>query len=187
MLVFKENVNGPSQVSPDGKWLLYLKPQPSQGMNVYLLPMSGERTPKGLVESPFAEVEPQFSPNMRWLAYASSETGRNEVYVQPFPATGERWQVSNSGGRQPLWRSDGKELYFVADDAKFYVVTVTEPSKSFDYGKPEFLFDMPANVFNSLKSYIPSRDGSRFLVNMNGAPLAVPISVVYNWRPGAEK
>ena len=124
---------------------------------------------------------------MRWLAYASTETGRNEVYVQPFPPTGKRWQVSNSGGRQPLWRADGKELFFVSDDRKFYAVDISDKSASFDYGVPRFLFEMQANVFNSRNSYIPSRDGQRFLVNMLLSADDAPISIVQNWLAGSEK
>ena len=131
-----------------------------------MLPTSGDRKPKPIVQTPFPDVEPQLSPDVRWLAYASTETGRNEIYVQPFPSTGERWQISNSGGRQPLWRVDGKELFFVNEDAKFYAVDISNKSGSFDYGVPHFLFDMRTYVFNTRNSYIPSRDGKRFLVNM---------------------
>ena len=122
--------------------------------------------PRAIVQSPFPDVEPQLSPDGRWLAYASTETGRNEVYVQPFPPTGARWQVSSAGGRQPLWRADGKELFFVSDDRRFYAVDISDKSGVFDYGVPQFLFEMRANVFNSRNSYVPSRDGQRFLVNM---------------------
>ena len=149
--------------------------------DIFVLPTSGDRTPKAVVESPFPDVEPQLSPDGRWLAYASTETGRNEVYVQPFPPTGKRWQVSSRGGRQPWWRADGKELFFVADDRKFYVADIAEKSASFDFGVPHFLFDMRANVFNSRNSYIPSRDGQRFLVNMLLDTDTAPINVVQNW------
>jgi hypothetical protein len=102
--------------------------------------------------------------------------------VQPFPATGARWQVSNAGGRQPLWRADGQELYFVSDDRKFYAVQVKASGTSFDYGVAEFLFDMKANVFNARNSYIPDRDGKRFLVNTVLDTIDTPIHVVQNWN-----
>jgi Tol biopolymer transport system component len=86
----------------------------------YVQPTTGDGKPQPIVEAAFPEVEPQFSPDVRWFAYASSESSRNEIYVQPFPAMGGRWRVSTSGGRQPLWRADGKELFFVSDDKKFY-------------------------------------------------------------------
>ena len=177
-------VNGPDQISADGKWILYFAVTPGGNQDVYVLPTGGERKPQLVVQTPFPDVEPQFSPDVRWLAYASNENGRNEIYVQAFPSTGRRWQISNNGGRQPLWRADGKELFFVADDRKFYAVdvSVSANSGSFEYGVPHFLFDMRANVFNSRNSYVPSRDGTRFLVNMLLEADDAPINVVHNWR-----
>jgi serine/threonine protein kinase/Tol biopolymer transport system component len=185
--LLKEPINGPSQVTPDGKWILYFNVTRAESQDVYVLPTTGDPTPKAIVQSPFADVEPQLSPDLRWLAYASTETGRNEIYVQPFPPTGKRWQVSNSGGRQPLWRADGKELFFVSDERRLYAMDVNEKSESFDYGAPRFLFELRANVFNALKSYIPSRDGQRFLVNMLLGADDAPISIVHNWQAGLEK
>jgi serine/threonine protein kinase/Tol biopolymer transport system component len=180
-------VNGPSQVSSDGKLLLYFAVVPGQTQDIFVLPTSGERKPQVVVQTPFADVEPQFSPDGRWLAYAANELGHLEVYVQPFPTTGERWQLSNSGGRQPLWRPDGKELFFVTDDRRFYAVDVSATGKSFDYGVPHFLFTMRASVFNSRNSYIPSADGQRFLVNMLLDTDDEPINVVHNWTAGLKR
>jgi hypothetical protein len=180
-------INGPDQVSPDGKWVLYFIVAPGGTQDVYVVPTSGDRTPKPLIESPFADVEPQFSPNMKWLAYASTETNRNEIYVQPFPPNGKRWQVSNNGGRQPLWRADGKELFFVADDRRFYSVDVFERADEFDSSAPRFLFEMQANVFNSRNSYVPSRDGQRFLINTLSGSDDAPIRVVQNWQAGVRQ
>ena len=181
-VLLKENVNGPDQVSADGKWILYFKVTPDANQDVYVLPLTGDRTPQMIAQTPFPDVEPQFSPDVRWLAYASSENGRNEIYVQAFPSTGRRWQVSSSGGRQPLWRADGKELYFVSDDRRFFAVDVSERDGVFEYGVPKFLFDMRANVFNTRNSYIPSRDGKRFLVNMLLEADDAPISIVQHWQ-----
>lgn len=185
-LLLKGILNGPDQISSDGKWLLYFAVTPGGNQDVYVVPTTGEPKPQMIVQTPFADVEPQFSPDSRWLAYASNENGRYEIYVQAFPSPTRRWQVSTSGGRQPLWRADGKELYFVADDRKFYAVDVSEKSGEFVYGVPQFLFDMPANVFNSRNSYVPSRDGKRFLINMLLEGDDSPINVVQNWR-GASK
>ena len=184
-LLLKGMVNGPDQVSSDGKLLLYFAVTPGGNQDVYVVPTTGDSKPQVIVQTPFAEVEPQLSPDVRWLAYASNENGRNEIYVQAFPSPTRRWQVSTSGGRQPLWRADGKELYFVADDRKFYAVDVSEKSGEFVYGAPQFLFDMPANVFNSRNSYVPSRDGKRFLINMLLTSDDAPINVVQNWRSGS--
>ena len=181
-VLLKDTVNGPDQVSADGKWLLYFMVTPNGDQDVYVMPLTGDRRPQMIVQTPFPDVEPQFSPDVRWLAYASSENGRNEVYVQGFPSTGRRWQVSSSGGRQPLWRADGKELYFVSDDRRFFAVDVSEQAGSIEFGVPKVLFEMRANVFNSRNSYIPSRDGKRFLVNMLLDADDAPISVVQNWQ-----
>jgi serine/threonine protein kinase len=181
-VLLKEVVNGPDQVSADGKWILYFAVTSGGNQDIYVLSTTGDSKPQVLVQTPFPDVEPQFSPDVRWLAYASSENGRYEIYVQAFPSTGRRWQVSSNGGRQPLWRADGKELFFVSDDRKFYVVEVSEQSDTFTFGTPQFLFDMRANVFNSRNSYIPSRDGKRFLVNMLLDADDAPINVVQNWQ-----
>lgn len=140
---------------------MYFAVSEQQNQDVFVLPTSGDRTPKPVVQTPFPDVEPEVSPDGRWLAYANNENGRNEVYVQPFMAPGRRWQVSNNGGRQPQWRADGKELFFVADYRRFYAVDIrTDASGNFDYGAPRFLFEMRANVFNSRNSYVPSVTGS---------------------------
>ena len=102
----------PAQISADGKWILYFAVTPGGNQDVYVLPTAGERKPQLVVQTSFPDVEPQFSPDVRWLAYASNENGRNEIYVQAFPSSGRRWQISNSGGRQPLWSRDGGELFY---------------------------------------------------------------------------
>jgi Tol biopolymer transport system component len=180
-VLLRGTLSGPTQISPDGKLLLYFaNPEGQSVADVFVLPMTGDRKPQPIVQSPFPDVEPQFSPDGKFVAYVSSETGRREVYVVPFPATGERWPISNNGGRQPLWRQDGKELFFVNDDRKLYAVDITLGPR-FDYGAPRFLFDMRANVYNVRNSYIPSPDGTRFLVNMALDTSAPPIHVVRNW------
>ncbi len=183
-LLFSSFINGPSQITRDGKWLLFFwVPPGGQSQDIAVMPTTGERTPRSVVQSPFPDVEPQISPDSRWIAYASTETGRNEVYVQPFPTTGARWQISSAGGRQPMWRADGKELFFVAEDRKFYAVNVKAAGQSFDYGVPRFLFDMRANVFNVRNSYVPSPDGQRFLVNTFLDQTGQPLNIVLNWKP----
>jgi Tol biopolymer transport system component len=185
-LLLNQTINGPSQFSPDGSLLLYFAPaKAGASLDVYVLPLAGQSIPRAVVESPAVETEPQLSPDGRWLAYGSTESGRYETYVQPFPPTGARSQVSNAGGRQPLWRADGQELYFVSDDRKFYAVKVRASATSFDYGVAEFLFDMKANVFNARNSYIPDRDGKRFLVNAVLDTIDTPIHVVQNWHAAA--
>ena len=186
--VWSEPVAGPSQVSADGKWIVYFAIVKDRAHDIFVMPTTGDRKPQSVIATPFAEVEPQLSPDGRWLAYASNETGRYEIYVQPFPTTGTRWQVSNAGGRQATWRKDGKELFFVADEgAKFYAVDIVHKPDRFDFGVPRFLFDMRANVFNTLRSYIPSPDGQRFLINMTRETANSPINIVHNWTADIDK
>lgn len=166
-----------NDTSPDGKSLLYF---PVVAPDIFALPLTGDRKPVPVVQTPFIEAEVQFAPGGRWIAYTSNEAGRNEVYVQPFPPTGARSLISTTGGRQPMWRRDGRELFFVSDDQKFYAVDVRAGS-TLEFGTPRFLFDMPANVFNARNSYVPSRDGQRFLVNMLLESSTSSISVVTNW------
>jgi serine/threonine protein kinase/Tol biopolymer transport system component len=188
--IFGGSISGPSQVIDHpalGSVLLHfgvLARQPSQ--DILVLPLRGERVQRAIVSSPFPEVEPQISPDGNWLAYVSSENGRNEVYLQPFPLDGRiRWQVSTQGGRQPMWRADSRELFFVSDDRRFYAVSTPENSQSFDE-VPRLLFEMRANVFNTRNSYVPRHDGQRFIVNTVLDTAAGPISVIYNW-PGDGK
>ena len=86
-----------------------------------------------------------------------------------------------------MWRADGRELFFVADDRKLYAVDIIEKAEAFDFGLPRFLFDMRANVFNSRNSYVPSRDGQRFLVNMILDADDSPINIVSNWRAASQR
>jgi Tol biopolymer transport system component len=177
-------INGPSQFTPDGKALLcFWVPPDAQSQAVAVLPLTDKAAPQTIVRSAFANVEPQISPDGRWLAYASPESGRNEVYVQPFPPTGARWQVSSAGGRQPMWRGDSRELYFVADDRRFYAVDVTPGTHTFQCSAPHFLFEMRANVFNVRNSYLPRADGQQFLVNTLIENTGEPLNVVLNWQP----
>jgi Tol biopolymer transport system component len=176
-------VNGPTQVTTDGTVFFFFVPPGTTSQGIATLPLTGGTTPRMLVQSPFPNVEPSLSPDGHWLAYASPETGRNEVYVQPYPPTGERWQISNDGGRQPIWRADGRELYFVSDDRRFYAVDVLPGTAPSRWSVPHFLFTMRANVFNTRNSYVPSRDGQRFLVNTLAEVGGEPLHVVLNWAP----
>jgi eukaryotic-like serine/threonine-protein kinase len=183
--VYNGFVQGPEQITSDGNWLLFfVVPKGAPSQDIAIAPLTADPTLRIIVQSPFPEVEPQISPDGRWLAYASSETGRNEIYVRPFPVTGdERWKISSDGGRQPYWRADSKELFFVADDRRFYAVDIKAIGSHFDYGVPHFLFDMRANVFNVRNSYNVSRDGRRFLINTLADTTGSPLNVVLNWKP----
>ncbi|MDA2938906.1 serine/threonine-protein kinase [Acidobacteria bacterium AH-259-A15] len=100
--------------SADGRFLLYSVRNPQTGTDVWMLPLSEEGKPTPFLQQSFREREAQFSPDGRWVTYESNESGTRQVFVQPFPATGGKWQISTQGGVQPRWRRDGKELFYIA-------------------------------------------------------------------------
>lgn len=157
-----------------------MNPQDRIDYDLFVVPLNGDPTPVAIVASQSLEVEPQLSPDNRWLAYCSLESGRYEVFVEPFPTTGQRTQVSSTSGRQPMWSHDGRELYFVTDGGILYTAPVG-PGPQFRYETPRPLFELRAEVSNARNSYIPAPDGKRFLVNMNVRQSANPINVVMNW------
>src|SRR5580765_3105961 len=106
----------------------------SRGLDIWALPMfpdkSGDQKPFPVVATNFSDVMPSFSPDGKWLAYANDETGRQEVYIQPFPTDSGRWQVSTAGGVEPEWRKDGKELFFWSTDQQVMAVDVSQKGAS---------------------------------------------------------
>jgi Tol biopolymer transport system component len=181
-------INGPCQFVKDstlGSLLLFFGILPNQpSMDILILPLDGPPSPRAIVATPSADVEPQVSPDGKWLAYSSSETDAYEVYVSPFPPAGQKGlRISRAGGRQAMWRADSRELFFVSDARKFYAVRIPESGPASDIA-PEFLFDMHANVSNTRNSYVPSADGQRFLVNMVLDTKDAPINVISNWSAG---
>jgi Tol biopolymer transport system component len=184
--VLNEPINGPGQFVKDatlGPLLLYFGILPNQpSVDILILPLNGPPSPRAIVSTPSADVEPQVSPDGKWLAYSSSETGGYEIYVSPFPPAGQKGlRISRSGGRQAMWRADSRELFFVNDTRQFYAVRMPESGPAPDIA-PEFLFDMHANVANSRNSYVPRFDGQRFLVNMVLDTKDAPINVISGWR-----
>jgi Tol biopolymer transport system component len=183
----------PAQVSPDGKLLLYFGSTGLSPSNILAWPLTGAPTsrrepsefardqkPIPILATAFNNKDPQSSPDGHWIAYISDETKRYEVYVQPFPPPGRKWQISSGGGRQPTWRADGKELFFVSGQ-KLHAADV-RLGERFAIGTPHVLFEMRemrTNVTNGWKSYVPSRDGQRFLIN--SLLDATAINVVLNW------
>ena len=179
----------PMQVLMNPKRLLFFADfGASTGFDVYLLPLDGTKgaKPTPVIQTPVTDVEPEFSPDGRWIAYASTETGGYDVFVQPYPATGARWQISTGGGRQPHWSPKGDTLYFVTNDRKFYAVDV-HAGASFEFGAPTYLFDMPTNTISVRNSYVLSRDGQRFLVNMLLDTAVPPIYVDTNWASSVKR
>jgi eukaryotic-like serine/threonine-protein kinase len=134
--------------------------------------------------TPFNEGGTRFSPDGRWLAYVSNESGRPEIYVQPYPGPGGKWQVSTEGGTEPAWNRTGRELFYRSGNKMMTVETTTQPS--FTVGKPRMLFEGEylAAVFPQLGSdYDVSADGQRFLMvkEIERAESTAQITVVLNW------
>ena len=171
--------------SGNGQFLLYSDTDPKTGRDLWALPMSGnDRKPIEVVRTPFEELNGQFSPDVRWVAYETNESGRFEIVVQPFPVPTGKWQVSTGGGIQPRWRADGKELYFVAPDGKLMAASITAAGATFSAGTPVPLFPVvlaPGLGANN-QQYAISRDG-RFLIDQQvETSTTAPITLILNWK-----
>ena len=188
----------PEDWSLDGRFLVYMITE-GGGRDVSFLPlaglsagqMAGERKPVPFLKTPFYERHAQLSPDGRWLAYISDESRTAEVYVQSFPAGGGKWQVSTSGGMQPRWSHDGKELFYLALDGKMMAVAV-KAGTTFEAGTPEALFQ--TRIYGLATSpaysqqYDVTADGQRFLLNVDVADAnAVPLTVVLDWTAALQK
>ena len=175
----------PEDWSPDGRFIAYATmavDDPETLADLWLLPLSGERKPIPYLQTEFSQHEARFSPDGRWIAYRSDESGKMEIYVESFPAPSGKAHVSTQGGVNPSWRRDGKELFYLALDQKLMAVEV-KPGSTFQAGVPWALFQTRVSgEVGSSKHYTVTKDGQRFLVNMpvEGAT-SNPITVVLNW------
>jgi len=173
--------------SADGRFILYRITSPQTGNDLFVLPLSGDRKPVPFLQTKFIENAGQFSPDGRWVAYESDESGRIEVYVVPFPGPGGKWQVSTGGGRYPKWPHDGTELFYLAPDNTLMAAAVNGKGASFEVGAIKPLFETPTFIgFGN--PYDVTADGQRFLVNAVPEQAAsAPITVVFNWTAGLKK
>jgi serine/threonine protein kinase/Tol biopolymer transport system component len=181
----------PMSWSPDSRFILYVKaPLGSPpvgvgagggGTDLWVLPMNGDRKAFPFLQTQFAENSGQFSPDGRWLAYVSNESGRNEVYVVSFPQPSGKWQVSSAGGTLPRWRRDGKEIFFLAPDNRLMAAEVTTVSR-FEIGTVQALFDVRPSRAAGTYLYDVSADGQRFLVASRPRDATLPpVTLVTNW------
>jgi eukaryotic-like serine/threonine-protein kinase len=199
-LLFKSTSESklPSSWSADGRFLLYFKP--NLPAHVWLLPLGGtgsDHKPIPFSSSQFNEAAARFCPNGRWIAYSSDESGRDEIYVRPFDASGAvgssrdvpvtgKWMVSKDGGRNPRWSHDGKELFYLSSAGGMMMTVPVSTTGVFQAGVPKALFKVPPEVL----FYDVSSDGKRFLM---AAPSAAntsaqpPFTVVQNWQAGLKK
>ena len=185
LLLESPDSDWPLDWSRDGHFLLYQRSDLKTLWDLWAVPMTGtDRTPFAVANTPFEERMGQFSPDGRWIAYETNESGRQEIVAQEFPRPSGRSQVSTGGGTAPRWRADGREIYFVALDGKMMAVPVTTTGSTFEAGTPVALFS-PQIAGQAFKSqYAVSRDG-RFLVNTLTTDEATvsPITLILNWNP----
>lgn len=152
-----------------------------------LLPLQGEKTSADLVRTPRWEYQPQFSPDGRLLAYGAGDEAIAEVYVQPYPDTGARWQIAASG-RQPRWRRDGKELFYLAPDGKLMAIDIEATPRGLTVGPPRALFSTLVNSTEGRNCYVVARGGQRFLfANPVRESGLAPVTIVLNWAAEHQK
>jgi eukaryotic-like serine/threonine-protein kinase len=172
--------------SPVGNYLLYTSLSPTTRLDLMLLPMSGNKKPVPLLRTPFNESQGRISPNGQWISYVSDESGTPEVYVQRFPSLGDKRIVSIGGGVEPMWRKDGKELFYLSPE--YSIVSVSfAPGASPVIGRPKPLFRAPVNTSTSRNHYAVTPDGQRFLINVEDqSSYLSPITVMVNWTEALE-
>jgi hypothetical protein len=160
---------------------------------MWVLPTFGDKKEYLLLNSPFDEHSPQFSPNGRWLAYSSDETGNYEIYVQSFSAGGklgaDKKRVSTAGGILPVWRRDGSELFFVAADGQMMSSSVKTGGTEFEFAAPKALFKTHMMSWTiNFHEYDVSPDGQRFLIGtLIGDAKAPAPTVILNWMAELKK
>jgi eukaryotic-like serine/threonine-protein kinase len=173
----------PSDWSKDGQYVAFTSSSPTTRLDLWVLPMFGDRKPISFLQTSFNEDGPRFSPDGHFIAYYSDDSGSYEVYVQPFPASGAKWQISSGGGMQPRWRRDGKELFFMAPNRKLMAVDVNLGKGTLEAGVPKMLFSTSSLGYVGPRNlYECSSDGQRFLINsLKSDDVSIPVTVVVNW------
>lgn len=171
--------------APDGRFLFYNILTADGDWDGWVLPLAGDRKPYPILNQKYSEMRSRFSPDGRWMLYTTDETGRFEIYVQAFPPSGGKWQVSVNGGNVGYWRNDGKEIIFEALDRKIMAVDVKLGS-TLEAGIPHPLFEVPTAIVGGRLAM--SADGQRFLVPL---PLksddSAALRVVLNWPADIRK
>jgi dipeptidyl aminopeptidase/acylaminoacyl peptidase len=180
--------------SPDGRFLLYHSIDPETSWDLWVLPMDGDRTPVAWLKTRITERSAKISPDGRWVAYISDESGQREVYVRPFSGTlseaaSEKWPVSTAGGAWPRWRADGRELYYLAPDDRLMAVPVAATGRMFEVGVPVALFRpriYGGGTNQNVGSNYDVSDDGRFLIN-TVLDDEVPITILQNWDPERQR
>ena len=171
--------NVPGSWSPDGQVLTFLEINPKTGYDIYTLSLKDGK-PHAFVQTPAIETAARFSPDGHFIAYESDESGRGEIYVQPYPGPGGKWQISTEGGVEPVWNPKGRKLFYRSGNKMMAVDVMTEPT--FSAGKPKMLFEGPyVPTPRSFPDFDVSPDGQRFLMLKADTQAPAQINVVLNW------
>ena len=180
------DTSNPSDWSPNGRFVLFFQSLQQTSADLGLVDLEAASQPKFIVATPYDEFDGRFAPDGHWFAYVSNESGRSEVYVQPFPTTGARTMISSGGGTEPRWRRDGRELFYLAADGNLMSISVdfaTNPRP----GASKVLFQTrvppPTTIYRTAIDV--AADGQRFLIKtpLEGAP-SPALTVVSNWMAG---
>ncbi len=179
-LITADHTQVPHSWSPDGQLLAFQDVSPAVS-DTWILNLS-DRKARPLLQTPFGKTNPRFSPDGQWIAYQSNQSGRDEIYVRPYPGPGGQWLVSTNGGTEPVWKSNGRELFYREGNRMMAAEIVTQPS--FSAGRPRLLFEgQYASVLVGVPNYDVSPDGQRFLMikQSEQATPVTQINVVLNW------
>ncbi len=187
----------PEDWSRDGRFILYQIPDAKTGQDLWIAPQpsegaGGDSRPFPYLQTQFDEKHGRFSPDSHWVAYTSNESGREEVYVQSFPPSGAKFQISTGGGREPQWRKNGTELFYISEDRTLMAVPVqlaSSASEPLQVGQPKPLLRVPVlDTFIVGRSYEVGNDGQRFLMSaLASGATAPPLTVVLNWQTQLKK
>jgi eukaryotic-like serine/threonine-protein kinase len=186
LLLESSQDKGAGDWSSDGRFIAVASADPQGAYDLWMLPMQGDRKPFVFLKTNYDERRPSFSPDGRWVAYMSNESGRFEIYVRPFPGPGGQWQISAAGGISPRWGPGGKELYYIAPDGTLMATPIRVNGATIEPGRPDALFhtrivgggtDLSVGV-----NYDIAPDG-RILINTLLSDIAAPITILQNWKP----
>jgi len=199
-IVTSDERKAPNSLSPGERYLLYHSVNPKMSTDLWIMPLSGDRTPWPFLKTPFRESTGMFSPDGKWVAYLSSESGQSEIYVRPFvphaasdvaPESSEQWQVSTAGGIMPVWRRDGKELYYLNPSGDLMAAPINTVRNTVEPGTPVRLF--PTRIVGGGvdsaqgRQYDVGPDG-RFLINtVIGGATSTSLTLLMNWSPESRK
>jgi serine/threonine-protein kinase len=168
----------PASWSPDGRTVAFVERKPNGERDIWVLARGAEPVP--FLLTPADESSPEFSPDGRWIAYVSDESGRNDVYVQPYPGPGGRWQLSTDGGVHPAWSRDGTEVYYLQGNQLTAVPFRADPEPK--PGLPRRLFEAPYERSDIARNYDPAPDGEHFaMIRSDEGDPPAEIHIVLNW------